>query len=190
MFFKERIEAFNPNTFDHLPEYRDWYKERSTRLGDDISTWLEDRTFKKQSQGWRSEFELSDEEEQKDVKEEKEQEVAKPVYKSVTKSSFIGLTRYSPYLFLNINYFAHVGGIKMLFDLIKNSRNIGVIASALEIIKDLYYYLEDKYAEEEIIEKIKKPLQALPKLLSDDDIKKSLKEDISRLLKLMEVSKC
>lgn len=159
-----------------------------SRFRDDINSWIGDRSSKKKSHGW--EYDASDDEEENNPKEKEElkEEAAKTVYKSVTKSSFIGLSRHSPYLFVNINYFAHNGGIKMLTDLVVNGRNIAIIAFALEILKDMYYYLEEKYAEDEVVEKIKKPLQALPRMLSDDEIKKSSKEDINKLLRLIEVS--
>lgn len=157
-----------------------------SRHGDDINSWLEDRTKK---HGWDSGLELSDDDEQKDPTEENTKENTRPVYKSVTKSSFIGLSRYSPYMFVHINYFAHVGGFKLLTDLVASSRNIALTASALEIMKDLYYYLEEEYVEKEIIDHIKEPLKALPRLLSDDEIKKAQKDDINKLLRLIEVSK-
>lgn len=108
-------------------------------------------------------------------------------FKMITKDTYVGLSRYSPYYFINLNYFAHQGGVALIVDYLANNYTVANIVLILEIFSQIYYFLEEDYARVEILNKIKQPLQELPLRISDDEIKVSKKEDFSRLLKLLEV---
>ena len=78
---------------------------------------------------------------------------------TVTKDSFIGISRYSPYFIININYLAHKGGVKLLCDYISNTYVVAGIVAALETLNQIYLFLDENYAKEFVLTKIEQALR-------------------------------
>ena len=127
--------------------------------------------------------ELSEEEQKK----QKDEELRKEQLKSVTRETFVGVSRYSPYLFININYFAHRNGFQTLSNFISSTLNLKDITLGLEVISQVYQYLEEDFVHSAIMNTIKGPLEALPTRISDEELKSVRKEEISRLVQSYEV---
>ena len=140
-------------------------------------------------------IDLNNDEDEKDLEGQlrgntddfREDRKKKPKSDLILKDHFIELPKYSPYLFININYFFNAGGINFICDLIANGTTIANLVAGLEILNGIYYFLEDEFAEKNIFERIAQPVRELPYRISDEEIKVSRKEDFVKLLKFMEV---
>lgn len=118
---------------------------------------------------------------------EKPEQQKKPKGEVLLRDGLINLPKYSPYQFININYFHNASGFAFLCDLITNWTTVANIVGALEILEGMFYSLDEEFAEKNIFDKIVQPLRELPYKISDEEIKVSKKEDFSKLLKLVEV---
>ena len=119
---------------------------------------------------------------QKDEEKPPEQQL-----KSITRETFVGLSRYSPYFFITINYLAHQQGFQILSNFIANTTNLKEINLGLEVISQVYQYIEEDYIQSAIISVIRQPLQDLPSRLTDEEIKVIKKEEINNLILSYEV---
>jgi len=78
---------------------------------------------------------------------------------------------------INVAYMIDVGVFALFADVIKNSTQITMIVNVLDVIKNVQKYMDDDFYSAFILEVVDS-LRAIPKKITDDDIKNSAKQQI------------
>lgn len=163
---------------DHAPEFRAWYQDQhSSRTSHSRYPYQNHYQDEEKTDDSRNSWENQQETKEEDTTNK---------FKSITKKKYVGFNRYSPYFFININYLGHIGGIELISEFVANNGVISSIALGLEILSEIYGYLENDYSVTVVLNKIIDPIKEIPHRISDDEVKVSRKEDFAKLLKYVE----
>ena len=88
---------------------------------------------------------------------------------------------------INMNLFLQIDGPDIIFDYLFTTKSVSSILQAIELFTSIQNYIDYDHYKERIIPRIGSLIRELTSNFTETDIKSAKKEDISKLISLVQV---